>query len=298
MPENVITETEFTDLKFLKRGKVRDMYEVGENILIVSTDRISAFDVILTQGIPRKGEVLTQISKYWFDLTDDIIPNHIVTIDVEEFPEECSPYKEELRGRSMLVKKAQPLLVECIVRGYITGSGWKEYQESGTVCGISLPEGLVESAMLPETIFTPSTKAEQGDHDENITFDQAVKIIGSDLAQRVRDKSIAIYERARELAAERGIIIADTKMEFGSTDDGELILIDELLTPDSSRFWPSDKYQPGRGQESYDKQYVRDYLISIDFNKKPPAPPLPEEVIRTTSEKYLEALNSLTANGR
>ena len=294
MGEKVISETNFSGLKFLKRGKVRDMYEVGDNILIVATDRISAFDVVLIQGIPHKGEVLTQISKYWFDHTEDIIPNHVITMDVEEYPSECAPYKEDLRGRSMLVKKAEPLLVECIVRGYITGSGWNEYKKGGTVCGIKLPEGLVESERLPQAIFTPSTKAEEGDHDENITFEQAVETIGVDLAEKVRDKSLAIYERGLKMAQERGIIMADTKMEFGSTGDGELILIDELLTPDSSRFWPADKYQPGRGQESYDKQYVRDYLLSVNFNKKPPAPQLPEDVIRTTSEKYIEALKSLT----
>jgi len=295
--EQVITETNFPTLKLVKRGKVRDMYEVATHLLIVATDRLSAFDVVMPQGIPFKGKVLTQISKYWFDLTKDIIPNHVVSTDVDEYPEECQPYRDVLAGRSMLVRKAKPLPIECIVRGYLSGSGWVEYQQSGTVCSIELPLGLVESSKLPQPIFTPSTKAEIGVHDENISFDEVVKLLGKDLSERVRDITLAIYTRARDVAEEKGIIIADTKMEFGITEENRgnesLILIDELLTPDSSRFWPKGKYQPGRSQESFDKQYVRDYLISINFNRKPPAPNLPPDVIQTTSAKYLEALERL-----
>ncbi len=301
MTEQVITETNFPSLKLIKRGKVRDIYEIGgyeEYLLIVATDRLSAFDVVMRQGIPFKGKVLTQISKYWFDLTEDIIPNHVVSTDVNEYPEECQPYQHVLAGRSMLVKRTRPLPIECIVRGYLSGSGWLEYQENGTVCGIELPSGLIESSKLPLSIFTPSSKAEIGVHDENIGFDEVVKLLGKDIAEQVRDISLAIYIQARDIAYESGIIIADTKMEFGiigeNAGDGSLILIDELLTPDSSRFWPRDKYQPGRSQESFDKQYVRDYLISINFNQKPPAPNLPPKVIQTTSAKYLEALERLT----
>lgn len=293
---DVITETNFHGLRFLKRGKVRDMYETSESVLIVATDRLSAFDVVMPQGIPYKGMVLTQISSYWFDRMIDIVPNHLISSDVESFPPECRPYEKQLRGRSMLVKRAKPLPVECIVRGYISGSGWKEYEEQRSICGIRLPAGLRESEKLPEPIFTPSTKAEIGIHDENISFDDAVKLIGQEVAERIRDLSLAVYKRACTIAEERGIIIADTKMEFGFAEDGtgNLMLIDELLTPDSSRFWPKDTYGPGRAQESFDKQYVRDYLLSIDFNRKPPGPPLPDHVIATTSQKYLEALERLT----
>jgi phosphoribosylaminoimidazole-succinocarboxamide synthase len=289
---DVIYETNFPNLTFIKRGKVRDMYDLGEYFLIVATDRLSAFDVVMPQPIPFKGKVLNQISNFWFDVVNDIIPNHIISTDVEQFPHECLQYKEQLRGRSVVVKKAKPLPVECIVRGYLAGSGWNEYKISNTVCGIPLPPGLLESSKLPEPIFTPSTKADVG-HDENISFEKAASMIGRELAERVRDLSLRIYKRGCEIAEQRGIIIADTKMEFGVTD-GELILIDELLTPDSSRFWPHSKYQPGKSQESFDKQYVRDYLLSINFNKKPPGPMMPDEVITQTSALYREAMKLLT----
>jgi phosphoribosylaminoimidazole-succinocarboxamide synthase len=292
MATTTIYETHFPSLKFLKRGKVRDIYDLGEHLLIVATDRLSAFDVVMPQPIPFKGKVLTQISNYWFEIIKDIIPNHIVASDVEKFPNECQPYTEQLQGRSIVVKKAKPLAVECIVRGYISGSGWNEYKKSKSICGIMLPDGLVESSRLPEPIFTPSTKAEIG-HDENISFEKAVSIIGQDVAEKVRDYSIAVYKFAAQIAETKGIIIADTKMEFGFFD-GKLILIDELLTPDSSRFWSSVKYKPGAGQDSYDKQYVRDYLLSINFNKQPPGPMMPDFVIQKTSELYREALKKLT----
>jgi phosphoribosylaminoimidazole-succinocarboxamide synthase len=287
-----ITETAFPNLKFLKRGKVRDIYDVGEHLLIVATDRLSAFDVVMQQPIPFKGKVLTQISNYWFEVMGDIVPNHIVSTQVEEFPKPCLPYADALRGRSILVKKAAPLAIECVARGYLSGSGWNEYQESRTVCGIPLPEGLVESAQLPEPIFTPATKAEIG-HDENIDFVRAASIVGEKTAGRVRELTLAIYRRACAIAEGKGIIIADTKMEFGLFN-GQIILIDELLTPDSSRFWPRATYRAGGAQASFDKQFVRDYLLSINFNKRPPAPALPEEVVRNTSELYRSALRALT----
>lgn len=290
--EKGIYQTDFTGLKLVKRGKVRDIYDLGEHLLIVASDRLSAFDVVMPQPIPYKGKVLTQISNYWFGLVKDIIPNHIIATDVDTFPKECKPYVNELRGRSIVVKKAQPLAVECIVRGYISGSGWNEYKKSKSVCGIRLPDGLVESSKLPAPIFTPSTKADVG-HDENIPFEKAAEILGSAVADKVRDLSIEIYRRATKYAESKGIIIADTKMEFGIFD-GDLILIDELLTPDSSRFWPQSRYQPGSAQDSYDKQYVRDYLISIKFNKQPPGPVMPESVIERTSILYREALKQLT----
>ena len=290
--EKGIYQTDFKGLKLLKRGKVRDIYDLGENLLIVATDRLSAFDVVMPQPIPYKGKVLTQISNYWFDFVTDTIENHIVFKDIDLFPAECRPYADELRGRSIVVKKAKPLTVECIVRGYISGSGWVEYKKTKTVCGISLPDGLVESSKLPEPIFTPSTKAEVG-HDENITFEETEEILGPDIAAKVRDLSINIYKRASRHAESKGIIIADTKMEFGIFNGG-LILIDELLTPDSSRFWPQSKYQPGAAQESYDKQYVRDYLISVNFNKQPPGPVMPDSVIQQTSGLYREALKRMT----
>jgi phosphoribosylaminoimidazole-succinocarboxamide synthase len=289
----IISNTDFASLKLLKRGKVRDIYEVGEYLLIVATDRVSAFDVVMNEGIPYKGKVLTQISKFWFDLFKTDVKNHILSTDVNEYPIACIPYKDSLESRSMLVLKSKPLEIECIVRGYISGSGWKEYQKTKSICAINLPDGLVESDKLPEPIFTPSTKAEIGTHDENISFNEAADIIGKELAEKVRDVSISIYKKAHDYAFEKGIIIADTKMEFGIYNN-ELILIDELLTPDSSRFWPKDKYIPGKGQASFDKQYLRDYLNSLDWGKQPPAPPLPEEVISTTSKKYLEALKILT----
>jgi len=290
----LVLSTDFSDLPRAGRGKVRDIYDLGDALLIVTTDRISAFDVIMNEGIPGKGEVLTRISAHWFRLMEDIIPNHLITTDVSRFPKACAPYADILEGRSMLVKKARPLPVECIVRGYLAGSGWKEYRETGAVCGISLPPGLVESDRLEEPIFTPSTKAEIGDHDENITFARMVELCGGEIAEQARAATLAIYRKAREIAAGRGIIIADTKFEFGICE-GRLILIDECLTPDSSRFWPKDGYQPGRPQPSFDKQFLRDYLETLDWNKKAPAPPLPEEIVRKTSEKYREALERLTA---
>ncbi|MEM4658686.1 MAG: phosphoribosylaminoimidazolesuccinocarboxamide synthase [Candidatus Methanosuratincola sp.] len=288
----VVTSTAIPFSQQPKRGKVRDIYDLGGELLIVATDRISAFDVVLPQGIPGKGFVLTQISKFWFDYTRDIVPNHLISTELEDFPAEFRPYGEVLEGRSMLVKKAKPLPIECIVRGYLTGSGWKEYKESGSVCGITLPKGLRESDRLPEPIFTPSTKAEIGEHDVNITFEKTAELVGAELAQEVKRLSIEIYNKALSHALEKGIIIADTKFEFGIRDDG-LILIDELLTPDSSRFWPLDDYEPGRAQKSFDKQFVRDYLESVGWNKKPPAPDLPQDIIDKTSEKYFEALRRL-----
>ena len=289
----IVMQSDLPDLKLVNRGKVRDIYDLGEHLLIVTSDRISAFDVIMNEGIPRKGYVLTQISKFWFEQMRDILPNHIVATEVEDFPAAAQPYRDQLEGRSMLVKKAQPLPIECIVRGYISGSGWKEYQKSGTICGIDLPTGLKESDKLPEPIFTPSTKAELGAHDENISFDQAVELCGREVAEQVRDFSLTIYQRARDMAATKGIIIADTKFEFGLID-GQLIWIDEALTPDSSRFWPKDQYRPGGAQPSFDKQFLRDYLETLDWNKQAPPPPLPDEIVRKTSEKYQEALARLT----
>ncbi|OLD81730.1 MAG: phosphoribosylaminoimidazolesuccinocarboxamide synthase, partial [Ignavibacteria bacterium 13_1_40CM_2_61_4] len=279
-------------LKFVRRGKVRDIYDLGEHLLIVATDRLSAFDVILPQPIPFKGKVLTQISNFWFGIMQEVIPNHLVTGEIDQASPSLRPYREQLIGRSVVVKKAKPLPVECIVRGYLSGSGWNEYRETGSVCGIKLPGGLIESSRLPEPIFTPSTKADVG-HDENITFEQTVSMVGKEVAQKIKDAALSIYGRACRIAEEKGIIIADTKMEFGWFGDG-LILIDELLTPDSSRFWPKASYQPGKAQESFDKQYVRDYLLSINFNKRPPAPMLPPEIIQRTSELYREALRRLT----
>ena len=293
MSFQTITTTDFTNLKLFKRGKVRDVYDVGEYYLIVSTDRLSAFDVIMNEGIPSKGEILNRISKFWFDYTKEIIPNHLVSMNVDEYPAVCQPYKDVLHNRSMLVKKAELIPIECIVRGYITGSGLIDYQKTGKICGIELPKGLVESEKLSEPIFTPSTKAEIGLHDENISAEEATKIIGKDAFEFIKDTTIRIYSKASEYALEKGIIIADTKMEFGYYD-GKIILIDELLTPDSSRFWPLDEYQKGKTQNSFDKQYVRDYLLSVNFSKKPPAPTLPQEVILNTSKKYREALLKIT----
>lgn len=294
MHSPIVYQTDFPELKFYKRGKVRDMYDLGNHYLIVATDRLSAFDVVMPDPIPDKGKVLTQISNYWFGRVKDIIGNHLIATRFDEFPPECGPYRAELEGRSILVRKARPLPVECIVRGYLSGSGWSEYRETGSVCGIPLPSGLVESSLLPHPIFTPSTKADVG-HDENISFAKAVSLVGEERARRLRELTVAIYTRACELADPKGIIIADTKMEFGEID-GELVLIDELLTPDSSRFWPSSRYAPGRSQESYDKQYVRDYLLKVKFNKRPPGPKLPEDVIRKTSALYREALKQLTGH--
>jgi len=291
--EKIVLETDFPGLNLVKKGKVRDIYDLGDSLLMVATDRMSAFDVIMSDPIPAKGKILTQISLFWFDIMQSVIPNHIIASDVDDYPDSCQPYAESLRDRSMLVKKAEPLTVECIVRGYISGSGWKSYQENGTICDIRLPEGLKESDKLPAPIFTPSTKAELGLHDINIGFDETVKEIGESLANRVRDISIQIYEKGSRLAESKGIIIADTKFEFGLIGD-ELILIDEVLTPDSSRFWPQDLYRPGFPQQSFDKQYLRDYLETLDWDKAPPPPRLPEEIIINTKNKYLEALNLLT----
>ncbi len=291
--EQIVFETDFPKLNLLKRGKVRDMYDLGETLLMVATDRISAFDVIMPDPVPEKGKILTQISLFWFDVMKPVISNHIISSNVDDYPEICKPYAEMLRDRSMLVKKAKPLPIECVVRGYISGSGWKSYQESGIVCGIKLPDGLQESEKLPEPIFTPSTKEEVGVHDVNINFEEAVKIIGRSLAEKVKEISLSIYKKGAELADKKGIIIADTKFEFGIFEN-DIILIDELLTPDSSRFWPKESYSPGQSQKSYDKQYLRDYLISINWDKLPPAPFLPKEVVKNTREKYLDALNLIT----
>jgi phosphoribosylaminoimidazole-succinocarboxamide synthase len=293
MKTKIILETNFPELKLVKRGKVRDIYEVEDFFLIVSTDRLSAFDVIMNQGIPNKGKVLTKISEFWFKFSENIVKNHLLSSNVNEFPEVCSKYKDELEGRSMLVKKASVFPIESVVRGYISGSGWVDYQRTGSICGIKLPSGLVESEKLSEPIFTPATKAEFGLHDENISEKIAVSIAGEKAVSFIKQKTIEIYKQASAFALSKGIIIADTKMEFGSFND-EIILVDELLTPDSSRFWPLEKYRKGSAQESFDKQFVRDYLISIGFNKQPPPPELPEDVIEKTSEKYLEALFKLT----
>ena len=292
MASNVISKTEFKTLTLRGRGKVRDIYDLGGQLLIVATDRISAFDVVMPNPIPDKGRVLTQLSKFWFDLTKDIVPNHIISLDVKDFPQACRPYENTLRDRSMLVVKTEVVPVECVVRGYLSGSGWSEYEKTGEVCGIPLSKGLVESSKLEEPIFTPATKAELGEHDENINFERMERIVGKELAQQLRSLSLSIYKMARDFAEKRGIIIADTKMEFGGKD-GKVILIDELLTPDSSRFWPREKYQAGRPQESFDKQFLRDYLLSLKWDKTPPAPQLPDEIIRKTREKYLEAYEKL-----
>jgi phosphoribosylaminoimidazole-succinocarboxamide synthase len=292
--EQTVIETDFKNLDLIKRGKVRDIYDLGDRLLMVATDRISAFDVIMPDPVPGKGKILTQISLFWFEIMKSLLPHHVISSDVDDFPDICKPYTEILRHRSMLVKKAEPLPVECIVRGYISGSGWKDYQETGSICGIKLPKGLKESDKLPEPLFTPSTKAELGLHDVNIDFDTVAAKIGETLADNVRTLSLAIYKKGAELANEKGIIIADTKFEFGLFENN-LILIDEVLTPDSSRFWPGESYKPGGVQKSFDKQYVRDYLISINWNKKPPGPRLPKYIITNTRNKYLEALNQLTA---
>jgi phosphoribosylaminoimidazole-succinocarboxamide synthase len=292
MSSNVISATEFKTLNLKGRGKVRDIYDLGDRLLIVATDRISAFDVVMPNPIPDKGKVLTQLSKFWFELTKEIVPNHLISTEVEDFPKECKPYQEILRGRSMLVVKTEPLSVECVVRGYLSGSGWEEYKSKGEVCGISLSQGLLESSKLEEPIFTPATKAEMGLHDENITFEKVEKVVGKELARRLKSLSLAIYKKARDFAEQRGILIADTKMEFGMKE-GKLLLIDELLTPDSSRFWPKDGYRPDGSQKSFDKQFLRDYLLSLKWDKSPPAPELPGEIIRKTREKYLDAYERL-----
>jgi phosphoribosylaminoimidazole-succinocarboxamide synthase len=290
-----IRETEFPDLRLLKRGKVRDMYDLGDHLLMVATDRISAFDVVMPDPIPDKGVILTRISLFWFDVMRPLVENHLVSADVDDYPPACRPYRRLLEGRSMLVRKAEALPIECVVRGYLSGSGWSAYQRSGGVCGIPLPAGLRESDRLPAPIFTPSTKEEVGIHDINIDYAEACRRIGAERAAEVRRLSLAIYARAAALAEEKGIIIADTKFEFGLVD-GRIVLIDELLTPDSSRFWPKESYRPGGPQPSYDKQYLRDYLTGIRWNKTPPAPALPEEVVRNTRAKYLDALVQLSGS--
>ena len=291
--DSVLLRTDFPDLKLHASGKVRDVYNISDDaLLFVASDRISAFDYVLATGIPHKGRVLNQISLFWFDFLADVVPDHLITADVEKYPPAVRKYADQLRGRSMLVRKAEIFPVECIVRGYVSGSAWKEYKATGKVSGITLPAGLKESDAFPEPIFTPSTKATSG-HDENISFDQMCDIVGVETASHLRDLTLRVYKKAAAYARERGIIIADTKFEFGRTQNG-ITLADEVLTPDSSRFWPADKYEPGRAQDSYDKQYVRDYLEQIHWNKQPPAPALPAEVARRTSEKYLEAYFQLT----
>lgn len=289
----VLLRTEYPDLQLHASGKVRDVYKIDDNrLLFVATDRISAFDYILATGIPHKGKVLTQISLFWFDFLEDVVPDHLITADVNEYPEAIRKYGDQLRGRSMVVMNADMFPVECVVRGYISGSAWKEYKASGTVCGIELPKGLKESDQLPEPIFTPATKATSG-HDENIPFSEMARLIGTEVSEQLRDLTLKVYKKAADYARTKGIIIADTKFEFGRTSRG-ITLADEVLTPDSSRFWPADKYKAGQAQDSYDKQYVRDYLEEIHWNKQPPAPALPAEVTRKTSEKYLEAYEQLT----
>lgn len=291
-PNEPILQLELPGIKKLKSGKVREIFDLGDTFLFVASDRISAFDVIMPNGIPRKGEVLTQISYFWFEKFASLVPNHLAAGPNDPLPPKLQPFAAQVGRRSMIVKKAKPLAIECIVRGYLAGSGWKEYQKTQTVCGIKLPAGLKESSELPEPVFTPSTKAESG-HDENISFEQAEKIAGAAIAQQARDLSLKVYKAAREYARQRGIIIADTKFEFGELD-GKLILIDEVLTPDSSRFWPADQFAPGKSQPSFDKQFVRDYLETLDWNKTPPGPRLPDDVVAKTQAKYLEAYERLT----
>jgi phosphoribosylaminoimidazole-succinocarboxamide synthase len=294
MSAATLLQTSISDLKLVRRGKVRDVYAVDdESFLIVATDRISAFDCVLPTAIERKGEVLTALSQFWFDQLGHVVPNHLITSNIDEMPDVVKRHADTLARRSMLVKRAEVFPVECVVRGYLVGSGWKDYLRTGEVCGHKLPEGLVESVELPEPLFTPSTKAEQG-HDENISEDQVREVIGEENATRLRDASLRLYSEARAYAIERGIIIADTKFEFGVDKNGEIILIDEVLTPDSSRFWPADSYQPGKSQPSFDKQYVRDYLETLDWDKKPPAPEIPAEVAAATTSRYLEAYRLLT----
>lgn len=290
--QQVRTESHLPGVKLFSRGKVRDVYEAGNALLIVATDRLSAFDVVLGAGIPDKGRVLTQLSRFWFEFLQDVVPNHFLTCDLRQYPDGLGKFEDQLEGRSMLVRRATAIPVECVARGYLAGSGWAEYRATGSVCGARLPKGLRESEELPQPIFTPATKASTG-HDENITFEEVTHRIGRATAERLREMTLALYGRARDYARQRGILIADTKFEFGTVDD-QLILIDEVLTPDSSRFWPKGEYQPGRPQPSFDKQFVRDYLLSISWNKQPPPPPLPAEVIEKTAEKYREAYRLLT----
>jgi phosphoribosylaminoimidazole-succinocarboxamide synthase len=288
-----LIETDLASLTLHARGKVRDLYAVGEALLFVATDRISAFDHVLGTGIPGKGKVLTQLSLFWFNFLKDVVPNHLITANVDNFPKELADYRDQLEGRSMLVKRAQMFPVECVVRGYLSGSGWKDYKATGAVCGVKLPAGLIESDRLPEPIFTPASKSLDGEHDINISFDEMVARVGAHNAERLRDLTLAIYKKASDYAERRGVILADTKFEFGTAAEG-IILADEVLTPDSSRFWPRDQYQPGGPQPSFDKQFVRDYLESIRWNKQAPAPALPPEVVERTQEKYFEAFRLLT----
>ncbi len=289
---NTLLQLDLPGVSKVRSGKVREMFDLGDRLLMVASDRISAYDVVMPNGIPLKGEVLTMFSHFWFAQFSDVVPNHLLAGADEPLPEAVRDYAEQIGRRAMVVKKAQPLAIECVVRGYLAGSGWKEYQKQGTVCGIALPDGLKNSSQLPEPIFTPATKAEEG-HDENISFEQAVEIVGRDIVEQARELSIELYQRGRDHAAKKGIIIADTKFEFGLFD-GELILIDEVLTPDSSRFWPADLYAPGKSQPSFDKQFVRDYLETLDWDKNPPGPDLPNDIVQKTSEKYIEAYTQIT----
>ena len=288
MTQSIVTETNLTNVPLFNRGKVRDLYDLDDKLLMISTDRISAFDYVLPDGIPCKGNVLTALSEFWFNHTNSIVENHLITTDVGAYPDVLKPHADVIKGRSMLVRKADRIDIECVVRGYIAGSAWSEYKADGTVCGEKLPEGLSESDRLPQLIFTPATKAEQGEHDENISIARMEELIGKDLSERIMEASFALFESASQHAEKVGIILCDTKFEFGLLDDN-LILIDEVFTPDSSRFWPKDEYEPGKSQSSFDKQYVRDYLSDVGWNKEPPAPHLPEDVINSTSGKYLEA---------
>lgn len=290
-----LLETNYPGLELIARGKVRDIYELGDRLLMVATDRISAFDHILATGIPGKGKILTQLSLFWFELLTDIVPNHVETAKVQEYPDEAWDYHEELKGRSMLVKRAEMFPVECVARGYLDGSGWKDYLATGKVCGIDIPKGLSQGSRLKEPIFTPATKNQQGTHDENIGFDEMAKLVGGETAERLRDLTLRLYERAAVRAELNGLLLADTKFEFGRID-GEIVLADEALTPDSSRYWEREQYRPGRAQASLDKQYVRDYLESIQWDKQEPAPSLPAEVVKKTQEKYLEAFRRLTGS--
>ena len=292
MSGNTLLQLDLPGVPKVRSGKVREMFDLGDRLLMVASDRISAYDVVMPNGIPRKGEVLTLFSHFWFDRAADLVPNHLLSKADEPLPEAVQSHADQIGRRAMVVKKAQPLAIECVVRGYLAGSGWKEYQKQGTVCGINLPDGLENSSQLPEPIFTPATKAEEG-HDENISFDEAVNIVGKNVAEQARELSIKLYERGRHHAAEKGIIIADTKFEFGIFE-GELILIDEVLTPDSSRFWPADLYAPGKSQPSFDKQFIRDYLETLDWDKTPPGPELPADIVQKTSEKYIEAYTRVT----
>ena len=292
MSGNTLLQLDLPGVPKVRSGKVREMFDLGDRLLMVASDRISAYDVVMPNGIPRKGEVLPMFSHFWFNRVADLVPNHLLAKADEPLPEAVQSHADQIGRRAMVVKKAQPLSIECVVRGYLAGSGWKEYQKQGTVCGVSLPEGLENSSQLPDPIFTPATKAEEG-HDENINFDEAVNIVGKNIAEQARELSIELYKRGRDHAAEKGIIIADTKFEFGIFE-GELILIDEVLTPDSSRFWPADLYAPGKSQPSFDKQFVRDYLETLDWDKTPPGPELPAEIVQKTSEKYIEAYTRVT----